>query len=211
MKILIACEYSGIIRDAFKDKGWNATSCDILKSDKPGQHITGDIFNSDINFSEYDLLIGHPPCQYLSKAGLHYEKNNPDRIIKRNEAIQFFLQLYNLPIKHIAIENPVGYINKHILKHSQIIQPFYWGDKNKKETCLWLKNLPYLIWSDTDNLFDKKTSCNPPEPAHIWTNKNGKVKKEYFTYNKNAHKRSKTFKVIALAMAEQWTDYFKNN
>ena len=207
-KVLIACEYSGTIRESFKLQGWDATSCDILNTDIQGKHIIGDLFNSKINFKSYDLIIAHPPCKYLSKAGLHFENKDKLRIEKRNEAVNFFIKICELPNKHICIENPIGYINKHVLKYSQLIQPFYFGESEMKTTALWLFNLPLLQYSHTNNLFELKTSVNKPTPNYTWINKNGKIKNEYFTYSKTAHSRAKTFKCIANAMSDQWTNYF---
>ena len=147
--MLIACEYSGVVRDAFTALGFDATSCDILPTESKGKHFQGDVF--EILYKEnWDLLIAFPPCTYVSAAGLHHcsiEKHGTkaiERIKLRNKAIEFFLDLYNAPIKHIAIENPTGHLSSNILKPSQIIEPYYFGEQQKKRTCLWLKNLPLL-------------------------------------------------------------------
>lgn len=211
LKVLIACEYSGITRNEFTKLGWDAWSCDVLDTELPGQHIKGDLFNSNINFKDFTLVIAHPPCTYLSKAGLHYENKNPERINLRNKAIDFFIQCCEINSKYLCIENPIGYINKHILKYSQIVNPYYFGEAEIKTTALWLFNLPLLKYSFENNLFETKTSCAKPKPSFTWINKHGKTKNEYFTYSKNAHNRAKTFISIAQQMAIQFTSYIIDN
>jgi len=207
--ILIACEYSGIVRSEFEKFGHHVVSCDILETEiKSNNHYKGNVF--DILYKDWDLLIAFPPCTYLSSAGLHWcniEKFGIDainRIKKRNEAINFFLDLYSAPIKHICIENPCGHINTNVLKHTQIINPYYFGENSIKRTCLWLKNLPPLQHFKQNDLFNEKTHIIKPDPLSI--NINGK--RRHFTDAKtnNAKVRSKTFISIAKAMAEQWHD-----
>jgi hypothetical protein len=199
MKILIACEFSGIVRDAFISKGHNAISCDLLPSDQPGPHYQGDVF--DIINDGFDMMIGHPPCTYLSYAGTRHW-NNKGRIKLRLEALEFFRQLWESPIEKICLENPKGCASPVIAKYTQEIQPYYFGDSDQKTTWLWLKNLPQLLHSEDDNLFYKKTHCKKPEPFSILSS----GKKTYFTDGKtrNPHIRAKTFNGIANAMADQW-------
>jgi hypothetical protein len=203
MKVLIACEYSGIIRDAFLDKGHEAISCDLLPSESSrGGHYMGNVL--DIINDGWDLLIGHPPCTFLSYAGTAHW-NQPGRIKKRLEALEFFRILWESPIEKICLENPKGCASPVIAKYSQEIQPYYFGDSELKTTWLWLKNLPLLIHSEDDNLFYKKTHTEKPQPRYV--EKSGKVR--YFTEsighsNTQAKRRSKTFLGIAQAMAEQW-------
>lgn len=214
-KVLIACEYSGIVRDAFTKVGFDATSCDILPTESKGKHFQGDVF--EILYKEnWDLLIAFPPCTYVSAAGLfrcnieYYGQSAIDRIKKRNKAIEFFLDLYNAPIKHIAIENPTGHLSRNILKPSQIIEPYYFGEQQKKRTCLWLKNLPLLQHYKEDDLFSSRTHTDKPQPLSIDA-KTGK--KRYFTDAiqgqklKDAHQRNKTFQSVANAMATQWGSF----
>ena len=192
MRILVACEYSGIVRDAFLKNGHDAISCDLLPTDSPGPHYQGSVL--DIIDENWDMMIGHPPCTFLSYSGLKYW-DRPGRAEKREEALNFFKTLYNSNIPRIALENPMGYVStwKH---YDQLIEPYYFGDPEKKRTCLWLKNLPPLI----STLY-----CNI-KPVYI--DKSGK--KRYRTdaisgSSKNAQKeRSKFFTGIAQAMAEQW-------
>ena len=205
MRVLIACEYSGVVRDAFTKKGWCAVSCDLLPSETEGKHYKGDVL--DILGDGWDLLIAHPPCQYLSFAGNKYW-NNEGCEAKRMDAYKFFLQCYNAPIKHVCVENPRGYPMRFI-SPSQEIHPYFFGDNEMKRTCLWLRNLPKLVHISTNDLFDGQTHCPRPLPTYIQAN----GKRRYFTESswakKNAQKiRSKTFPAIAEAMAEQWTNFF---
>lgn len=214
MKALIACEYSGIVREAMNSVGFDATSCDILPTDIPGKHYQGDIM--DIIEDGWDILIGFPPCTYLSSAGLHLcdiEKHGlkaVERIKKRNKAIEFFLDLYSAPIKYICLENPAGHISANILKPTQIIHPYYFGEKEMKRTCLWLRNLPPLEHRKQNDLFGERTHTEIPLPLSVDT-KTGK--KRYFTDAiinkklKDAHGRNKTFHSIANAMAMQWASF----
>jgi len=158
MRVLVACEFSGIVRDAFAAKGHDAWSCDILPTEKPGNHIQGDVL--EILNDGWDLMIAHPPCTYLSYAATRWW-NDPGRIWKRIDALTFFAKLWTAPIGKICIENPMGCASPTIAKYSQIVQPYYWGDAESKRTCLWLKNLPLLKHIDKDSLFDKKTSVDP--------------------------------------------------
>jgi len=207
LKILIACEFSGIVRDAFSKKGHDVISCDLLPTEKPGNHYQGDVM--DIIGNGFDMMIAHPPCTYLSYAA-NRVWNNPGRIEKRDKAVEFFMALYNADIEKICIENPTGYINTIFRKPDQIIHPYFFGERQMKRTCLWLKNLPLLDHHSEDNLFSKKTHTDKPRPIYISQGKKTKGKKEYFTTASNfkgknrAIERSRTFQSIAEAMATQW-------
>jgi len=216
-RVLIGCEYSGRVRDAFATLGFDAWSCDILPSEKPGQHYQCDIF--EVTNQHWDLFIGFPPCTYLSSAGLHFcniERHGEkaiERIKKRNKAIEFFLDLYNLPIKHICLENPLGHISSNILKPTQIIHPYYFGEREMKRTALWLKNLPPLQYKLQNDLFGVATATEKPEPYQIQIRRDsGKEKKRYFTdclinnRIKTGHEKSLIFQSIANEMARQWAD-----
>jgi len=192
MKVLIACEFSGIGREAFTQRGHDAWSCDLLNTEKEGQHITGDCLG---NLKGWDLIIAHPPCTYLSIVGNAWW-NKPGRKELRMEAAQFFLALYNAPCERVCVENPVGYMNTHFRKPDQIIQPYQFGHPERKRTCLWLRGLPKLIYTNI---------VTPEEPTYIdYTGK-----KRYFVdrQSPSVHRwkdRSRTFIGIAAAMAEQW-------
>lgn len=209
--ILIACEFSGIVRDAFIDKGFiNTISCDLLPSESnKGDHYQGDIkdylesVKTHHHNHHFDLLIAHPPCTYLTNAGVRWLYNkdkNENKIINESrwnsmvESCNFFNYLLNLPINHIAIENPI--MHKHAKSfinndYTQIIQPYQFGTYETKATCLWLKNLPKL--NPTNIITDKslikgRVHYEAPSPDR-WKN------------------RSRTDKNIAKAMADQWGDY----
>ena len=217
LRVLVACEYSGRVRDAFTKFGFDAWSCDILPTETPGQHFQCDIF--EVLDQHWDLLIAFPPCTYLSSAGLHFcdiEKHGKkaiERIKKRNKAIEFFLDLYDSPIKHICLENPLGHVSANILKPTQIIHPYYFGEREMKRTALWLKNLPPLKYKLQADLFGAATATEKPEPYQIQVRKKtGQIKNRYFTDSfknnklKNAHEKSKLFQSIANEMALQWSD-----
>lgn len=180
MRVLVACEFSGVVRDAFADKGHRATSCDILDSELPGDHYKGDVL--DILNDGWDMMIAHPPCRYISFAGIRHFKNK-DRQKQQVKALKFVKKLMDANIKKIAIENPVSLINTKIRKPDQIIQPWQFGHYVRKRTCLWLKNLPKL---------------QPTEITHI--------RGEFVLTAKGdrSKTRSKTFFGIAQAMASQW-------
>lgn len=206
MRVLVACEFSGIVREAFKAKGHDAWSCDLLPTEIPGNHIQGNVLG--VLNDGWDLMIAHPPCTYLSYAGVaHWNKEG--RLKKRIEALIFFASLWESPIEKICIENPRGCASPTIAKYSQAIQPWYWKDSFSKETWLWLKNLSLLVWYETDTLFEKQTSCGKPEPMYYQATGGQQGRKRYqidgMTGGKNRQKnRSRFFQGIANAMAEQW-------
>jgi hypothetical protein len=223
MKVLVACEFSGIVRDAFIARGHDAWSCDIIPTERPGPHIVNDVRNVlDWN---WDLMIAHPPCTFLSAAGNGYfnedvygEKARA-RKTKRRLALDFFITLYNAPIPRVCIENPLGYANRAFRPADQTIHPYYFGDRQMKRTCLWLRGLSPLWYWEQDDLFGCRTVTEPPEPLYVHERKPGKnyqggeLKKRFFTDAKafvngnkvaSAHERSRTFPGIAAAMADQW-------
>jgi len=211
-KVLVGCEYSGTVRDAFSLKGWDAWSCDLLPTEseltkQEGKHYQCDIF--DVLYQDWDLLIAFPPCTYLSFV---FTKNrySLERLQKKIEAYQFFLDLWSAPIEHICLENPIGFAHTGLLPYSQIIESYYFGDHYKKKTCLWLKNLPKLKYSKENNLFYEKTAV---EPTHLLVSGRRKSKEKFPALNKpfsSGKQKSKFHKGIANAMAEQWTEYFDN-
>jgi hypothetical protein len=205
MKVLIACEFSGIVREAFKRHGHNAWSCDLLPTEIPGNHIQDDVLKHLDD--GWDLMIAHPPCTYLSYAATGVW-NKDGRIWKRLEALNFFAKLWVAPINKICIENPMGCATPTISKYSQIIQPYYFGDYESKRTCLWLKNLPLLQHTPLDNLFEVSTHVKPKIYGYY---KRGKKKgmpiygNSYLKFSDDRWKtRSRTFPGIAEAMANQW-------
>jgi len=195
MKVLIACEYSGIVRDAFIRKGHNAISCDILPTESPGPHYQGDVLN--ILNDGFDLLIAHPPCTYLSYAAAHVW-DTPGRAELREAAFDFFMTLYNAPIPRVAIENPVGYPNSVFRRPNQIVRPYYFGESLQKNICLWTRNLPPLhFWG---------CAISPkPEPVYIRKSGPRAGKKIHLTEALHGGKsRSLFFKSVADNMAAQW-------
>ena len=202
MKVLIACEESGTVRNAFRKKGHDAYSCDILPNDSK-YHIQDDVFN--VLYEKWDMMIAHPPCTYLSNAGIRWfnEEKFGDKAVKRKlqrlNAMEFVNKLYESGIPKICIENPVGYLNNHWKKPDQVIQPYFFGDTESKRTCLWLKNLPILIHTNI---------VKPKIHSYLKSGKN-KGKPIYFTESigvstDRGKLRSKTFQGIAEAMANQW-------
>lgn len=142
MKVLIACEFSGIVRDAFIKRGHDAVSCDLLPTESPGPHIQGDV--REILGDGWDMMIAHPPCTYLCSSGLHWNKRRPERVLKTEAALAFVETLLSAPIRQIALENPVGCISTRIRPYDQKIQPWQFGEDASKATCFWLKGIEPL-------------------------------------------------------------------
>jgi len=206
VKVLIACEYSGAVRDAFSRLGHDATSCDLLPSDsESGKHYQGSVF--DIINDGWDLMIAHPPCTYLAVSGNRWLYNkdgskNEERWKNRNEGLDFVRALMDAPIDQIAVENPVSCISSEIRKPDQIIQPWQFGDEAQKTTCLWLKNLPKLkptkIVGKGEFVTFKSGKKHPAWYAEAFAKAKTKAERQKL--------RSKTFQGIADAMADQWSD-----
>lgn len=180
MKVLIACEYSGAVRDAFINNGHDAMSCDLLPTDVDGPHYQGDVF--DIINDGWDIMIAHPPCTHLAVSGARWFK---DKVEEQKEALEFVRRLMDAPIDKIAIENPISIISSRIRKPDQIIQPWMFGHGETKATCLWLKGLPKLFATDIVEGREAKIHKMSPGPNR-WK------------------ERSKTYQGIATAMANQW-------
>jgi hypothetical protein len=195
MKILVACEYSGAVRDAFIKAGHDATSCDLLPTDVPGPHYQGDVF--DIIDQGWDMMIAHPPCTYLCSSGLHWNKRVPGREQKTVDALEFVRKLLDCNIQRIALENPIGCISKRIRKPDQIIHPYEFGDDASKATCLWLKNLPILF--QTKYVQPRIINGKPR-----WSNQTDSGQNKLTPSDDRWKERSKTYQGIADAMANQW-------
>jgi hypothetical protein len=203
-RVLVACEYSGAVRDAFAARGWDAWSCDLLPSEKPGNHFVGDV--REILADGWDMMLAFPPCTHLACSGArHFAKKRADG--RQRAGVELFMAFARAPIPRICIENPVGIMSSVWREPDQIIQPYYFGDEAQKTTCLWLKNLPPLQHASEDDWFAAKT--------HV-----GRGAMHYFSSGKRmaAHHmlsrigaggagkgRSRTFPGIALAFADQWT------
>lgn len=195
MKVLIACESSGTVRDAFKALGHYATSCDLLPTDLEGNHYQGDVF--DILGDGWDLLIAHPPCTYLCSSGMHWTARGLRGPQLTEDALLFVQRLMDAPIQRIAIENPVGAISTRIRKPNQIIQPYQFGDDASKKTCLWLKGLPVL--EHTEYIEPRIVNGKPR-----WANQTDSGQNKLAPSDDRWKERSKTYQGIARAMALQW-------
>lgn len=192
MRVLVACEYSGRVREAFRARGHDAWSCDLIDSDVPGKHIKGDVLN--ILDDRWDMMIAFPPCTYLCSSGLHWNKRRPERRELTEEALQFVIALINAPIPKIALENPIGCISTNYCKPNQIIQPWQFGHPESKATCLWLKGLPLL----------KPTNILPKPESGRWDNQTASGQNKLAPSADRWKLRSKTYQGIADAMAAQW-------
>lgn len=201
MRVLIACEFSGTVRDAFIAKGHDAMSCDLMPTDRLGPHYQGDVF--DVINDGWDLMIAHPPCTYLTVTGNkwfkpEYASRFPTRHLDREDAAKFFLALANSNIPKIAIENPIGVMSTRYRKPDQIIHPWQFGHEASKSTCLWLKGLPNLV---PTNIVGK---------GEFITYKSGKRMTKWYadaaslSPKEREKVRNTTFQGIADAMANQW-------
>lgn len=191
MRVLVACECSGRVREAFRKKGHDAWSCDIDPAEDGGNHIQGNCLK--IIEEGWDLMICHPPCTHLCVSGAWLF---PKKKKRQRKALDFVLALLNAPIPRICLENPIGIISTTVRPADQIIQPYQFGESFQKSTCLWLKNLPKLI---PTNIVDK---------GEMVTFASGKVMPKWISWA-SAKDRSRTFQGIANAMAEQWNEPFQ--
>ena len=193
MRILVACEFSGTVRNAFRAAGHDAWSCDLLPSDDDGPHIQGDVLEH--LGDGWDMMIAFPPCTYLCSSGLHWNERVPGRKEKTEDAVRFVRALWNADIPRIAIENPIGRLSRALRVPDQIVQPWFFGDDASKATCLWLKGLPKL--QDRNRLpGDRSTRRANQTPSG--QNKLGPSPDRWKL-------RSITYPGFASAMAEQWS------
>ncbi len=211
MRVLVACECSGRVRDAFRAMGHEAVSCDLVESENGGSHVVGDV--RTILSDGWDLMIAHPPCTFFTTTGARWfyhpqdrslpkeqrrpHPSFPDRIRHRDEMMSLFLELMNAPIAKIAVENPVGYLSTAFRKPDQIIQPFQFGHDATKATCLWLKGLPKLTPTKTVEVSYLTTSTGKRFSRWYWETSRAKGLERQ-------QERSRTFLGIADAMADQW-------
>ena len=197
MRVLVACEFSGAVREAFRERGHDAWSCDLLPTEREGQHIVGDVLK--VIGDGWDMAICHPPCTYLTVSGNKWMKPEyadrfPGRSEQRKDAVAFFMALANAPIPKIAIENPIGVMSSLWRKPDQVIQPWMFGHGETKATCLWLKNLPKLVPTHMKgDLFAEEEPMERVQRLHRLPPSAERWKE-----------RSRTFAGIAKAMAEQW-------
>jgi len=195
VRVLVACEFSGTVRDAFAQRGHDAWSCDVLPTEKPGQHYQCDV--REVIGLGWDLMVAHPPCTYLTNSGVAWLHKDPTRWAKLDDGAEFFLSMLNAQIPRIAVENPImhKYAKERIggVRQSQVIQPWMFGHAEQKATCLWLKNLPLL--SETNNVKHELDALSASERQRL----------HYLPPSADRWKlRSKTYQGIADAMAEQW-------
>jgi hypothetical protein len=198
LRVLVACEYSGRVRDAFIAAGHDAMSCDLLPTDVPGPHYEGDVTN--ILNDDWDLMVAHPPCTYLSVSGMHWTTRGLRDPQLTEDALAFVQLLMAAPIPHIAIENPVSVISSRIRKPEQIVHPYQFGHDASKATCLWLKNLPRL----------KATQYVEPRIVNgrkRWANQTASGQNKLPPSDDRWKIRSETYQGIADAMADQWGAY----
>lgn len=192
LRVLVGCEYSGRVRDAFTACGHFAVSCDLLPSESPGIHHQGDV--REILNDGWDIFICHPTCTYLCSSGIHWNTRRPERALLTEEAVEFAKLLLAAPVPFIAMENPIGVLSTRIRKPEQIIQPWQFGHAESKATCLWLKNLPPLV-----------PSAILPLPASgRWENQTASGQNKLPPSEDRGKIRSLTYQGIADAMAAQW-------
>ena len=196
MRVLVACEFSGVVRDCFIAMGHDAISCDLLETEVPGPHTKGDCLEPLYN-EKWDLVIAHPPCTYLSSSGLHWNKRQPERAKKTEEALQFVSDIWNAPVAKMCLENPVGCINTRLnfMPKPQYVQPYNFGEDASKKTGLWLRGLPPL--KDTEYVEPRVVDGKPR-----WSNQSDKGQSKLG--GGSGHERSVTYFGIAEAMATQW-------
>lgn len=198
MRVLVACEFSGTVRDAFRSRGHDAWSCDLLPAENGGPHIQGNAI--EVLGQGWDLLIAHPPCTYLCSSGLHWNTRRPERAAQTEEALLLVQAFLDAPIEKIALENPIGRISSRIRKPDQIIQPWRFGHDASKATCLWLKNLPLLV----------ETARVPPRVVNgrkRWANQTDSGQNRLPPSADRWKLRSETYAGVAAAMADQWGGY----
>lgn len=192
-RLLVACEYSGIVRDAFAANGWDAWSCDLLPTERESkQHYQGPVEN--LLAGDWDMLIAFPPCTYLCSSGMHWTTRGKRDPQLTEDALTFVQLLLNAPIPRIALENPIGCISTRIRKPDQIIQPWQFGHPESKKTCLWLKNLPPL----------QPTAVLSLPASGVWANQTPSGQNRLSPSPDRWKERSKTYPGIAAAMASQW-------
>lgn len=216
MRVLVACEYSGRVRDAFLARGHDAISCDLLPTEVPGPHYQGSVF--DLDLTQFDLMVCHPPCTYLSVSGMHWTTRGLRDEKLTEDALEFVRHLMNAPIPRIALENPVSVISSRIRKPDQTIQPWQFGHNASKSTCLWLKGLSLLrptkiihprlvccgVQIKNDDVFGCAICCGENKAKARWGNQTDSGQNKLPPSDDRWKERSRTFEGIAQAMADQW-------
>jgi hypothetical protein len=205
MRVLVACEFSGVVREAFNAySGVYAISCDLLPPEdgRTDYHYQGDV--RDIIHEGWDLMIAHPPCTFLCTSGLHWNKRIPGRQELTDESLEFVKLLLDAPIPRIALENPIGCISTQIRKPDQIIQPYQFGEDASKATCLWLKGLPLLETLPKEEWYPPRIV----DGKKRWGNQTDSGQNKLTPSDTRWMERSRTYSCIAQAMAEQWIKCF---
>lgn len=197
-RILVACEYSSRVRNAFAARGWDAWSCDLLPTESHGQHLQRDV--REVLAQQWDMMIAFPPCTYLCSSGMHWTTRGLRDPKLTEDALEFVRMLMSADIPHIAIENPIGCISTRIRKPDQIIQPWQFGHHESKSTCFWLKNLPPLQPTEI---------CKKPASGR-WENQTQSGQNKLTPSPNRWKERSKTYHGIAEAMAQQWGTFASN-
>jgi hypothetical protein len=195
MRVLVACEYSGVVRDAFRKLGHDAVSCDLLPTEVPGPHHQGSVL--EILGDGWDLMIAHPPCTYLCSSGLHWNKRRPERAIKTQAAAEFVVKLWESDIPRVCIENPVGCLPRFIGPAAQWVQPHQFGHDASKKTGLWMRGLPLL--RGTQDIAPRMVNGRPR-----WANQTDSGQNKLGPSDDRWKLRAKTYQGIADAMANQW-------
>jgi len=216
MRVLVGCESSGTVRDAFAAKGWDARSCDTLPSERGGQHYQQDV--REVMGLGWDLFIVHPPCTYLTNSAEWAFKDVQTKRIKpgtligaerraaRAEAVEFSRAVWSAPVQRIALENPVGHLSRILGKPSQIIQPYHYGHDASKGTCLWLRGLPGLIQTE---YVPGRYVTRDGKLYSRWANQTDSGQNRLPPSADRWKERSRTYQGIADAMADQWTRYIE--
>lgn len=195
MRVLVACEFTGTVRDAFRDRGHEAVSCDLKPSEEPGPHIQGDV--RDVLDDGWDLMVAHPPCTYLCNSGVRWLHERESRWEKMERAAAFFRTLLEAPIPKVCIENPVphGYAVEEIGRtYDQTIQPYEFGHPESKRTCFWLRNLPPV----------EPTNVLPEPEDGVWENQTPSGQNKLGPSDSRSEDRARTYEGVAEAMAERW-------
>lgn len=201
LRVLVGCESSGAVREAFRALGHDAWSCDILPADDGSPaHFQCDVFGP-LQCQRWDLLIAFPPCTYVCGSGIHWNSRRPERAKLTEQAVRFFRDLLEADVPRIALENPVGILSNRIRKPDQIIQPYEFGDDASKKTCLWLKGLPPL--QPTRRVPGRKIVHNG-RTVERWSNQTDSGQNRLGPSDDRWKERSRTYNGIAQAMAQQW-------
>lgn len=205
MRVLVACERSGVVREAFRAMGHDAYSCDLVAADDGSpHHLAGDCLWWAENWHPFDLMVAHPPCTYLSVSGLHWNGRRPGRAALTEQALAFVTRLMSVPIPRVCIENPVGLIGSRLRPASQWVQPYEYGDDASKRTGLWLRGLPRLVADPADRVPGRIVQRPDGRPVERWANQTDSGQNRLGPSPERARLRAETYPGLARAMARQW-------